>query len=403
MGHQQQQQQKQQQSGSGPARPSSTTLYHQDPATYELPALSTRYPAYTDTEVHVLDLNTERNNLAGARYHTADITNASQLLAVLIEAQPDVIINTVTPSFAAPRAVLEKVNVEGTRTLLAVAGGQHGDWSRDGHGVQAFVHTSSSSVVHDAVSPLVNADETYPAVCPNPREYYSETKAQAERLVLAANDDPDHGHMLTCAVRPAGIVGEADAWGFSQGVLEAATQLADWQLRIQLGAGNNLFDVTYVGNVAYALLLTAAALLDAARRRRRGLPPPGPDQRVDGEAFNVTNDSPIPFWDTTHFLWTRAGRDLDVHRLIVVPESLASLIGAASELVSWLTGRKPTITRQSVKYACMTRYYSCDKLKSRAGYEPLVDIEEGLLRAVRSFVLRRRSEQAALAARAVQS
>ena len=43
------------------------------------------------------------------------------------------------------------------------------------------------------------------------------------------------------------------------------------------------------------------------------------------------------------------------------------------------------MTRQTVKYSTMNRWFSCEKLKNRCGYEPKVGVEEGLERTVRWF------------------
>lgn len=358
-----------------------------------LPSLRSRYPSYasSETKVHALDLRCERNIYPNCTYHSADITSAEALLEVFKKAKPDVVINTASPSWEAPASILRKVNVEGTRTLIEVAGGVHGNW---GGKCKVFVHTSSSSVVHDAETDLINADERYPYVCPNPREYYSETKVLAEQLVLDANDKPQFGNMLTCAVRPAGIIGEGDMGGISWGVLKTASVAPLWQLHLQLGQGQNLFDVTYVGNVVYGLLSATQALMTTSRRRSEGKGAVLDHERVDGEAFNVTNSEPAYFWDITRFLYSRYGRDINGTKVWALPTDLAVVVGGLSEGFGWLTGRKGKLNRQTVKYSCMHRYYSCEKLKRRCGYEPKVDVEEGLQRSVTWFKQYEESERA---------
>jgi sterol-4alpha-carboxylate 3-dehydrogenase (decarboxylating) len=296
--------------------------------------------------------------------------------------KPDVVINTASPPWHGKHELLRKVNIDGTRTLVEVAGGKHGDW---GGKCKAFVHTSSSSVVHDGESDLLNADERYPYVCPNPWEYYSETKVYAEKLALDANDKPEYGHMLTCAIRPAGIVGEGDRAGFSYGICKQASASASWQLHIQLGSGDNLFDNTYVHNVAYALLLAAQALLATYQRRLDGKALVLDHEKVDGEAFNITNDSPANFWDSGRFIYSRYGREINMKKVWVLPAGLAELVGGAAEAFNWLTGRQGRLTRQTVKYALINRYYSCEKAKERLGYFPIVPIDEGILRSIKWF------------------
>lgn len=130
-------------------------------ALLEFPTLRSRYPVYEKTEVHVLDLRCTHNILPRAIYHEGDICDPDSLLPIFREVKPEVVINTASPTFDAQRDILRKVNIQGTRTLLEVAGGLHGDW---GGKCKAFVHTSSSSVVHDALSDLINADERWPYV-----------------------------------------------------------------------------------------------------------------------------------------------------------------------------------------------------------------------------------------------
>jgi sterol-4alpha-carboxylate 3-dehydrogenase (decarboxylating) len=367
-----------------------STTPRPDPATLTFPSLRSRYPSYTNTTVHALDLRCTRNRYPGATYHEADITSPTSLLAVFKTVKPDVIINTASPTFDAPEALLKKVNIDGTRTLIEVAGGAHGSW---GGKCKAFVHTSSASVIHDTLSDLINADESYPYVDPNPREYYSQTKVHAERLVLAANGQSEYSGMLTCAIRPAGIVGEGDRSGISYSVSKTASIAPSWQLHFQLGEGDNLFDTTYVGNVVYAHLLAAERLVETYERKAKGLASPLDHERVDGEAFIVTNDSPAYFWDTTRFLWQVYGRDVNVDKVLKLPKSLAMTMGALSQGFNWLAGREGRITPQTVRYSCMHRYYSCEKLKRRCGYLPVVGIQEGLERSVRWFVWDERGEK----------
>ena len=123
----------------------------------------------------MLDLRTTNNRLPGAQYYNGDITSIEDMIAVFRTVKPDVVIHTASPSMLdGNKELLHKVNVDGTKTLAEVAGGAHGDW---GGKCKAFVYTSSSSVVHDTQSDLINVDEEWPYVRgPKQLEYYSETK-----------------------------------------------------------------------------------------------------------------------------------------------------------------------------------------------------------------------------------
>lgn len=204
-----------------------------------------------------------------------------------------------------------------------------------------------------------------------------------------------HNSMLTCAIRPAGIVGEKDRTGMTDGLLQTAAHAPDWQLHFQLGEGNNLFDCTYVGNVAFALAIAGEGLLQTYSRTAAGGAAPMDYEKIDGEAFIVTNDSPTYFWDLARYVWTLYGRTVSLNKVWQLSEGFLLPIGALAEMSTYITGRKTKMTRQSVKYATMARYFSCDKLKRRCGYTPLVGLEEGLARAVKSFVQNERAEKAA--------
>ncbi len=350
-----------------------------------------------DAHISVLDLTTTRNRHEGAHYHRADITSAAAVREVFQLVQPNVIIHTAAlPPQVDNKELLRKVNLEGTRNLVECA--------ETLPGVKAFVYTSSASVVHDTVSDLVNADERWPCVRGKAqREYYSESKvrlfpftfrpppllpsmsdltscdaqADAEALVLAANRSPRNG-MLTASLRPAGIYGEGDAL-MIPGMLRA---YADRQTRFQLGDNTNLFDFTYVGNVAHAHLLALLALLSTHTLATLPLD----TERVDGEAFFVTNDAPVYFWDFPRLVWKCAGDATEPKDVWVIRKEWGLAVASVLEWVFWVVGRRPSLTRKQVRYSCMTRYYSVEKARRRLGYEPVVGLEEGVRRAVRWFL-----------------
>lgn len=145
-----------------------------DDARFKVPLLGDRYPRCV-ARVSVVDLRTTNNRLPGAQYYDGDITSVDSMMEVFRAVEPDIVIHTASPSMLeGNKPLLRKVNVDGTKTLLEVAGGEHGNW---GGKCKAFVYTSSSSVVHDTQSNLVNVDEEWPYVRGEQQlEYYSETK-----------------------------------------------------------------------------------------------------------------------------------------------------------------------------------------------------------------------------------
>lgn len=324
-----------------------------------------------DAKVSIIDLRTELNRFPSANYYDADITSESAVRSVLAEVKPTVIIHTASPNFVSDegknKALYKKVNVDGTQNLIDRAG--------EIGCVKAFVYTSSSSVIHDSISPLINADERWPTLrAPLQREYYSETKAMAEDLVLASNRK--YTNMLTIAIRPAGIFGEGDTQ-VVPGLLKA---YYGRKTKFQLGDNMNLYDFTYVGNVAYAHILATIALLNTHE-----LPTmPLDHERVDGEAFIITNGSPVYFWDFARLVWIAAGDQTELSQVWTIGKGLGLQLVSLSEWLFWFAGgRKPALSWKAFNYSSMARYFNIDKAKTLLGYRPLVGMEEGVTRTVR--------------------
>ena len=321
---------------------------------------------FCNAKVYVLDLHIVRNRFPNVSYHSGDITSPTDVKAVLAQIQPQVIIHTASPPAIPPNpALYQKVNVDGTRNLL--------DCAAATPSVYAFVYTSSASIVHDNVSDLINADESFPVLfAPQQREEYAITKAVADGLALGANRQKG-SNMKTISIRPAGLFGEGD----SQTLPGMITAYEKGQTNFQIGDGTNLFDWTYVGNVAYAHLLAADALLNDI---------PG----VEGEAFFITNDEPAPFWHFARAVWAAAGDTTEPSKIWVIPKDPGLMLASMVEWACWLVGTKPNLTRQVVTYSCTNRTYSCAKAKRVLGYKPLVSLQDGITRGVK-FVMAERA------------
>ena len=329
--------------------------------------------AYACT-LSVLDLKTTKNRFPDVTYYDGDITSPSDVASVFETAKPQIIIHTASPAPATTgirdnNALFYKVNVDGTKNLLEQAG-------KIGT-VKGFVYTSSASVIHDSQSDLINADERWPLLfSPQQKEYYAETKAIAESAVLAANRQ--YGKMLTIALRPAGVFGEGDMQAIP-GMLQA---YAKGQTNFQLGDNDNLFDWTYVGNVAYAHILASIAMIETHELKVEPLD----SERVDGEAFMITNGEPMYFWDFARMVWRAAGDKTEPHQIWTIDQGIGLIIASLIEWLFWLAGGyTPNLTRAKVKYSCMTRYYNIDKAKAKLNYKPLVGVEEAVKRTVKWF------------------
>lgn len=156
----------------------------------------------------------------------------------------------------------------------------------------------------------------------------------------------------------------------------------------QLGDNNNLFDFTYTGNVAYAHILAAIALLATSRSSTAPLD----HEKVDGEAFMITNGEPIYFWDLARMLWREAGCTLGTDHVWVISKEIGLPLAGVVETVCGLFGIHTPFTRKAFRMSSMTRYYNISKAKTRLGYKPLWTLQEGIVRAVKWDTERRQRE-----------
>lgn len=210
-----------------------------------------------EKHVSVFDLHAARETIEKVEYYTGDITSESSLRQALIKARDSagleaggkkgvVIYHTASPVAGLGPEIYKKVNVVGTQTVLDVA-------SKPELAVTKLVFTSSAGVVYDGRS-LINVDERTPYP-KKPLDAYNDTKAQAEKLVLAANDNAP-GKLKTVSLRPAGIFGIGDR----QALPGFFNVLRTGKTKFQIGDNQNLFDWTYVDNVVHAHLLAADKL-----------------------------------------------------------------------------------------------------------------------------------------------
>ncbi|ORY86901.1 sterol-4-alpha-carboxylate 3-dehydrogenase [Protomyces lactucae-debilis] len=314
------------------------------------------------SKLTVLDIREPNTKVPSVGYITGDICNPDDMRSAFRGI--DIIVHTASPLHGLGRTVYFKVNVEGTRTIIDVA---------KELGVKGLVYTSSAGVVFDG-SDLVNCNEDarIPEIA---MDAYNESKAVAEQLVLDSNGPT----FKTCALRPAGLFGEGDRQ-MIPGMLKI---LKNGQTRFQLGNNDNLFDYTYIGNAAHAHVLAAQKLLQKSQdpqhvyRSAEGIATNG----VEGEAFFITNGTPIYFWDMPRAIFAYMGHK-HTGSYIVLPKALATYMGLASEWVCWVLRKEPTFTRFRVQFACAQRYYDISKARERLGYEAPVSLQEGLARSL---------------------
>ncbi|EUC40514.1 hypothetical protein COCMIDRAFT_9629 [Bipolaris oryzae ATCC 44560] len=324
--------------------------------------LSTKKYTITALDISLPPLGTQTfSSNPRVRYTRCDILDAPSLSKVFAETRPTAVIHTAGIFYVGTRRysmkdrdAVFKVNVEGTRNVLEA--------SKE-HGIKAFVHTSSITVLCDDLSrDFRNVDETWPLgktdTC------YGQSKALAESLVLSSNSPS----LATTALRPAPIFGPTDRICIP--TIHACIDAG--QTPFILGSGANLQDYVYVDNVAHAHVLALENLLSSTTNRTAA-----------GEAMFISNDEPVAARALCLAIWREFGH---VPRFEVqLPVALARCMGIAAEWTAWATGQEASLCRGMVSEGCRDCYVSVEKAKRLIGYEVKVGLEEGIKISCREY------------------
>ncbi|MCJ1391880.1 hypothetical protein MMC18_004747 [Xylographa bjoerkii] len=128
-----------------------------------------------------------------------------------------------------------------------------------------------------------------------------------------------------------------------------------------------------------------SSLVRALLRASQSTTPIPTSERVDGEAFFVTNGEPMPFWDVARAVGAAAGHPVKKEDVWVIPKGLGYVIGAVAEWVVWATtfgAKNSSFNRSTIRLACMTRTFRIDKARDRLHYRVMVGMQEGIQRGV---------------------
>ncbi|ORX51657.1 hypothetical protein DM01DRAFT_1337163 [Hesseltinella vesiculosa] len=306
-------------------------------------------PAEPDTDV---------TYLVGDLRKYEDVLQAMTGITAVIHTASPPHVNSSNP----PRDLYFSINVDGTKNVIKAC---------QDAGVHVLVVTSSGSVISTG-EPMVNVDESTPYP-PEAIDVYTESKIECEKVVLAANGIKQ---VHTCTIRPSAIFGPGDRQ-LIPGMLEVCQR---GQHRFQIGNNSSLMDFTYVGNIAFAHVLAAEKL--AA----------DPNSPVGGQAFNLTNGTPVPFWDFASKVWFEYGMHMPKNKKIILSYNASMMIAAVSEFiynVKALFWDKATLkegmTRSRIKQAMSSRYFNIDKARTLLGYEPVVGLEEGIKLSIEHY------------------
>lgn len=173
-------------------------------------------------------------------------------------------------------------------------------------------------------------------------------------MVIEANNID----ISTCALRPSVIFGPND----HQLIPSIHSCIAKGEASFLIGDGNNLYDFTYIDNVAYAHVLAVENLLGS--------------KTAAGQAIFISNDQPVTFRTFCLAIWAQF--DYTPRYSFRIPSNVAWVMGFLAECASRMSDTPIALSRGSVKDAIGTRYASQDKAKELLGYKPRVDLWDGL-------------------------
>lgn len=286
------------------------------------------YPA-----LEALGVECQRGDLAEASAVDGAVSGCDAVIHVAAKAGPGL----YAPDF-------ERPNVDGTRHVIEAC---------RRHAVRALVHTSSPSVVHGG-GDIEGGDERLPY----PQHFHSpypETKARAEKMVLAANDDA----LRTCALRPHLIWGPGDN--------QLLPRLIDKNRagRLRLLAPEKLIDTVYIDNAAEAHVLALEDLLGAGRSA--------------GRAYFISNGEPMATGEIIAALLRAAGETPVIR---TIHPGVAMAVATLVEGLWRLTRRRsdPPLSRFVVDHLSTAHWYDLGAARRDLAYAPRVSIAEGLQR-----------------------
>lgn len=240
-----------------------------------------------------------------------------------------------------PDSYYREVNVAGTEGLLEAAARA---------GVRRFVHTSTVGVHGDVGSATV--DETAPFA---PGDVYQDTKAEAERLAVSFS----RARGVPLAVlRPAAIYGPGETR-----LLKLFRAIARGRYAI-VGTGRPHYHLVYIDDLVRGYLL--------ALERPEAV----------GEAFIIAGPRSLSQAELAAVVAKATGGRVFPFKVPAAPLQWA---GSLCEAVCVPLGIEPPLHRRRVEFWTKHRSFSTEKARRLLGYEPRVDVEDGVTRTVAAY------------------
>jgi len=242
-----------------------------------------------------------------------------------------------------PLAEYRLVNVTGSENLYRAA---------QAAGVRRFVHTSSHTVYGLGYGRFLTEKD---ALRPDP-DPYSITKAEGDRLMR---------HLMlksgveTVILRPGTFFGPGDRLHFGR----IAQRMRNGK-GVIIGRGDNALPFCYVTDVVQGFLLAAY------------------HDKAPGNVYNISNDRPLSQQEIFNAIADDVGGKRPTRRLPYLPVYYGSIVAEKAALIAHT---RPIVTRLGVMMFGTDTRHSVEKARSELGYEPKVDIRQGIRLAAAWF------------------
>ncbi len=276
----------------------------------------------------------------GAEFLEADLTKPSELER-LCDGQ-NIIIHAaaLSDSWGNPEDFRE-INVVATQSLLRAS---------KKSGIKSFIFISSPSI-YAAMKDQYDITEENEPCCP-PLNEYAKTKLEAEKLVLAANNEV----IKTVVLRPRAIVGPDD-----HVLLPKITEMIERGVLPLFRGGRAVIELTDVRDVANAVLLAVKNI-----------------DNISGQAFNISGGKAIQIKKLACKIANNINQRV---RFISLPMMLAKYLAQKLEKKGIRDGynAEPKLTRYSLATLAYSQTFDMSKAKDKLEYEPSYDAVKTIL------------------------
>lgn len=208
-----------------------------------------------------------------------------------------------------------------------------------------FVHCSTVGVQGGIDDPP--ADESYRY---KPGDHYQQSKMEGEQLVLDYFRDKG---LVGSVVRPVGIYGPGDTR-----FLKLFRPISRGRF-VMIGSGKTLYHLTYIDDLVEGFLLA------------------GEKEEAVGEIFTIGGRRYTTLNELVNLIARVSGAPPVRWRIPYAPVHVAAVACAG---ISRVLGVNPVLYPRRVEFFAKSRAFSIEKARRLLGYEPRVDLEEGLRR-----------------------